>query len=481
MKTPASMTKLGIAACYTLLLTPLSGLYAAATARADRPNILYIVADDMGYGDCGAHGCRDVPTPNLDALAAGGIRFTDGYVTGTVCSPSRAALMTGRYHSRDGVFDWIPPGKPGLNPGVPTLADYLRKAGYRTALVGKWHLGEQDQSHPLNRGFDEFFGFLGGGRSYWPDPPKAAPAKVNHYTQIVRSREAVAETEYTTHAFGREAVRFIEQQRGKTQPFFLCLAFNAVHTPMEAPDDYLTRFPAIEEKKRRTYAGMLSAMDDNIGRVLKAVREIGAEEQTLICFISDNGGPIVRNAPNASMNTPLRGGKGETWEGGVRVPFFMKWSGHLKAGTTFTQPVIQMDLTATALALAGAEADRKWPMDGVNLMPFLNGDKQAPHATLCWEYGKQWAIRQGQWKLTFALPAKEAKTPILGLYDLSQDIGESRNLSSAQPDRVKQLQAAWTRWRKEVGSNQPTPAATITDEGRFGPRMGRGGDNSTVR
>jgi arylsulfatase A-like enzyme len=205
---------------------------------------------------------------------------------------------------------------------------------------------------------------------------------------------------------------------------------------------------------------MLSAMDDAIGRVLEAVRVAGLDEQTLICFISDNGGPITRNAPNSSRNTPLRGGKGETWEGGIRVPFVMKWTGHLKAGTAFARPVTQMDLTVTALTLAGQKATRQWPMDGVNLLPFLIGDlKTPPHPTLCWEYGPQWAVRQGDWKLTFALPSKDAKTPILGLYDLSQDIGESRDLSSVQPKRVKQLQAAWAKWRRTIGGGQPAPNA----------------------
>ncbi|NUQ62756.1 MAG: sulfatase-like hydrolase/transferase [Pirellulales bacterium] len=424
---------------------------AAAPQPAPRPNILFIVADDMGYADCGVHGCTDVPTPNLDALAAGGVRFTNGYVTGAVCSPTRAALMTGRHQLRDGVPDWIPPGKPGMNPAVPTIADYLKKAGYRSAVVGKWHLGEQDQCHPLNRGFDEFFGFLGGGRSYFPDPPKPSQGKADPYTQLVRGREPVVETEYMTHAFGREAVDFLTRQRGKDQPFFLYLAFNAVHTPMQAPDDYLHRFASIEDQKRRTYAGMLSAMDDAIGRVLKTVRDAGIERKTLIAFISDNGGPITRNAPNASRNTPLRGGKGETWEGGIRVPYFLKWTGHLKPGTTYDQPVVQMDLMATVLSLAGQQVDPKWPIDGVDLMPFLAGQMGPPHPTLYWEYGQQWAIRQGSWKLTFALPGKEAKTPVLGLFDLTQDIGESRDLSLAHPERVEQLKAVWSDWRKSVG------------------------------
>ncbi len=444
-----------------LFLVMNGGLYAADMQKPSRPNVLYIVADDMGYADCGVQGCKDIPTPNLDALAAGGIRFTDGYVTGAVCSPSRAALMTGRHQLRDGVPDWIPYGKPGLGAGVPTVASYLKKAGYRTALVGKWHLGEQEGCNPLNRGFDEFYGFLGGGRSYFPEKSKAGQAKVNHYTQLVRGREPVEQPEYTTHAFGKEGANFIERQKGQDQPFFLYLAFNAVHTPMEAPEDYLQKFASIKDKKRRTYAGMLSAMDDAIGRVLKALREAGLEENTFICFISDNGGPIVRNAPNASRNTPLRGGKGETWEGGVRVPFFLKWTGHLKAGSTFDEPVIQMDITATVLALAGAEMDGKWPINGVNLMPYLKGDKKNPHETLCWEYGKQWAIRQGPWKLTYAFPTKVAKAPVQGLFDLGRDIGESNDLSAAQPERVKEMKVTWEKWRKEVGGNLPAQAIDV--------------------
>ena len=428
------------------------GQLCAADAK---PNILFIVADDMGYADCGVQGCKDVPTPHLDALASGGIRFTDGYVTGTVCSPTRAALMTGRYHYRDGVSDWIPADKRGMNSDVPTMAGYLKTAGYRTALIGKWHLGEQPECHPFRRGFDEFYGFLGGGRSFFPDAPKPPGTKGHPYSQMVRGEEPVVVTEYLTHAFGREAAEFVARQKGKGQPFFLFLSFNAVHTPMHAPADYLARFSGIADEKRRAYAAMLSAMDDNVGRVLTAVREAGFEENTLICFISDNGGPITRNAPNASSNTPLRGGKGQTWEGGIRVPFFMKWSGRLKAGTTFTRPVIQMDLTATALALGGVRPDEKWPIDGVNLLPFLNGDQADPHAMLCWAYEKQWAIRKGQWKLAFAGPDKGEKTPVVALYDLSQDIGERQDVAAAHPDRVQEMQADWTAWRKSVIGEKP--------------------------
>jgi arylsulfatase A-like enzyme len=356
--------------------------------------------------------------------------------------------MTGRYHHRDGVHDWVPPGKPGLNPDVPLVASYLKKAGYRTALVGKWHLGEQPDCHPNRRGFDEFYGFLGGGRSYFPDKPKKPDAKENLYTQILRNEERVPLTEYASYAFGREATAFVERQKPE-HPFFLYLAFNAVHTPMEPPEDLLQKFAAIEDPKRRAYAGMLSAMDSSIGQVLDALRKIDAEKNTVVCFISDNGGPITRNAPNSSLNTPLRGGKGQTWEGGIRVPFFLKWPARLQPGI-YSKPVIQMDLTATALALAGIQPDTDWPMDGVNLLPFLEGSSADPHPHLCWSYDRQWAVRKGNWKLVFAGPEKGQPAPVEALYDLSADPTESQDLAAQNSGTVTDLRTIWQAWAKEV-------------------------------
>jgi arylsulfatase A-like enzyme len=248
---------------------------------------------------------------------------------------------------------------------------------------------------------------------------------------------------------------FIGRQKANKQPFFLFLSFNAVHTPLQAPPDVVARFPAIKNKTRQTYAAMVSAMDESIGRVLKALREAGLEENTLVCFISDNGGPITRNAPNGSTNTPLRGGKGEIWEGGIRVPFFMSWKGRLAPGTTYGQPVSQMDLTATALALAGVTPEAKWPVDGVDLLPFLDGKRGEPHSILCWEYERRAAIRQGQWKLVFSPEAKGRKQAISGLYDLASDIGENQDLAGRQPERVESLQSLWSDWRKGV---EPSPS-----------------------
>jgi arylsulfatase A-like enzyme len=439
-----------------LILMPLAALHAA-DAPEQKPNILYIVADDMGYADCGVHGSKDVPTPHIDSIAKQGIRFTDAYVTGPVCSPTRASLMTGRYHNRDGVHRVIAPGGPGLNPGVPTVADYLKSAGYRTGIVGKWHLGEAPDYHPLKRGFDEFYGTLGGARSYFPDASGIVAGGVGD-TRILRGNEPVELKEYATVAFGREAVEFIQRQKDGSQPFFLYLAFTAPHAPMHAMEEDLARFSGIEDKRRRTYAAMMAAMDDAIGRVLAAVREAGFENNTLICFLSDNGGAIKKLGDNASKNTPLRGAKGQTWEGGIRVPMFVKWAGHLKPGT-YSQPVINMDLTATILALAGVTPDAKWPIDGVNLMPFLEGKPGEPHPMLCWDYGGQWAIRQGRWKLVSADPGEGEKKPAIELYDLAQDIGEQNDLSAQHPELVKQLQSDWQAWRKEVVVKKPAASA----------------------
>jgi arylsulfatase A-like enzyme len=424
---------------------------AFSNTQAQRPpNIVVIVADDMGYADIGVHGARDIPTPNIDALARGGIRFTDAYVTGPYCSPTRAGLLTGRYPQRFGHEFNL-----GLNPGLglpldeKTLADRLKAAGYRTALFGKWHLGADSAFHPMSRGFDEFFGFLGGAHSYLDVMAETQP--------ILDGRKPAQSIGYLTDTLSSRAVDFIQRQR--SQPFFLYLAFNAVHTPMHATDKYLARFVNIGDDRRRTYAAMLSAMDDGIGRTMAALREQNLEENTLIFFFSDNGGPTMPGTTiNGSSNAPLRGSKRQTWEGGIRVPFIIRWKGRLAEGKIDSRPIIQLDVLPTALTAAGVPVTPEWKLDGVDLLPFLTTQTAGqPHDVLFWRLGSSMAIRKGDWKLVRtqdgALRADYEELRDLSsgqLYNLKADIAEKDDLSARYPDKKKELADAWQRWNQDL-------------------------------
>jgi arylsulfatase A-like enzyme len=411
-----------------------------------KPNILVIVGDDMGYGDVGIHGCKDIPTPHIDSLAKNGVRCTNGYVSGPYCSPTRAGLMTGRYQQRFG-HEFNPGPVPAAGFGLPlaetTLAQRLKDAGYTTGMVGKWHLGHERPFHPLNRGFQEFYGFLGGSHPYFitkGEPPS---------NPVLRGFEPVDEKEYFTDALAREATAFIDHHAKEN--WFLYLTFNAVHTPMQATDKYVSRFKSVADESRRTYCGMMSAMDDAIGAVLKKLDENRLTDNTLIFFVSDNGGPPA----NSSDNSPLRGHKAQTWEGGVRVPYLVQWKGTLPAGKTYDQPVIQLDLAPTALAAAEAEAKNP-NFDGVNLLPYLQNKVTAPpHETLYWRFGQQMAIRHGNYKLVKAVGNDQPE-----LYDLAADIGESKDLSSQKPELYKDLTDRYAAWNKTlVEPRWPQPNA----------------------
>jgi arylsulfatase A-like enzyme len=441
------MNKLLALAAIAFLAFPHAGAQAGAKGAAKRPpNILVIVADDLGYADVGFHGCKDIPTPHLNDLSKRGVRFTNGYVSGPYCSPTRAGLLTGRYQNRFGHEFNAGGGDTGLPVSQTTFANYFRNAGYVTGLVGKWHLGSAKQFHPQERGFDEFFGFLGGAHPYMGE----------NGVPLLRGRKNVTEKEYLTDAFAREAVDFID--RHKQRPFFLYLSFNAVHTPMHATDERLKKFANIEDRARRTYAAMLYAMDEAIGKVFAKVESAGLEDDTLIFFFSDNGGPTMLGTTiNASSNFPLRGSKRTTLEGGIRVPFVIAWKGKLPAGKTVETPVIQLDVLPTSLAAAGVKTDAKF--DGVNLLPYLSGEKSGrPHETLYWRFGQQMAIRSGDWVLvrydtaveTGAKSTKKGKAGVTGpqLYDLADDIGQTKDRAAAHPERVRELQAAWDRWNE---------------------------------
>lgn len=413
---------------------------AAEKTDAKRPNIIVIVSDDMGYSDLGFQGGRDVATPNLDGLAKGGVRFSNAYVTCPVCSPTRAGILSGRYQQRFGhEFNPQVPARVEPHFGLPLsetlLPALLEKAGYQRGMVGKWHLGYREGYLPPDRGFQSWFGFPGGSHSY-------VDANADGINPIMRNRQRVDEKAYLTDAFGREASEYVRGHAGS--PFFLYLTFNAVHTPLQATEKYLERVAKIENPKRKTYLAMLAAMDDAVGRVVEALREKGALDNTLIFFTNDNGGP-GEGSWNGSDNKPLRGYKTQVWEGGVRVPLVMHWPARLPAGKVYDKPVVSLDIAATTLAAAGAKASEKNPLDGVDLVPFVTGkDDGVPHEAIYWRYGEQSAIRSGNWKLV-KMPNAEPQ-----LYDLAADISESHDLAGAQPERVKALQETWGRWNAQL-------------------------------
>jgi arylsulfatase A-like enzyme len=415
------------------------------------------MTDDQGYRDVGFNGSPDIPTPHLDSIARNGVRFTDGYVAYSVCSPSRAAFLTGRYGQRFG-YERNPryqPGnvKSGLARTETTIADALKAAGYRTGLVGKWHLGAHPDLHPLKRGFDEFFGHLGGGHRYLPeeltieDHTQAANDEGRSYrTLIHRNHEPVRTTKYLTDEFSDAAVDFIG--RHHEAPFFLFLSYNAPHAPLQATEEYLARFPQIKDPRRRTYAAMVSAVDDGVGRVLAELASRGITDDTLVFFLSDNGGPTDANTAN---NAPLRGMKGSLWEGGVRVPFAAQWPGKIRAGSVFQHPVISMDIFATIAAAANASIPAERPLDGANLLPFLSGERNgAPHEMLflrMYDRGA-YAVRAGPYKLV--IPTKDAPPE---LYHLRRDISEKQNLADSHPEIVADLRQRLARW--EAGMIAP--------------------------
>lgn len=430
--------------------TTLVGLVAALLLGTDScpatgddaarpPNIVLIVADDLGYGELGVQGGTDIPTPNIDSIARHGVRCTQGYVSCPVCSPTRAGLLSGRYQQRFG--HEFNPGPPqaadeafGLPPDQVTLSERLKSLGYATGMFGKWHLGFRPELRPTHRGFDEFFGFLGGAHSYLPGGRRNDEAN-----PILRGDTAVREPAYLTEAFAREAVTFIEKHR--SEPFFVYLPFNAVHAPLQATEINRGRFESIREPRRRTFAAMLSAMDDAVGRVLASLRESDLEKQTLVFFISDNGGPTPITT---SRNDPLRGFKGQVFEGGIRVPFMVQWKGQLPEGKIYEQPVISLDLHATAVAAAGAEISPDWKLDGVNLLPYLRGEKsEPPHERLYWRYGEQHAIRQGDWKLLSIGGSSQ-------LFNLAEDVSEKTDRAGEHPDKVQELTDAWQEWNSQL-------------------------------
>lgn len=414
-----------------------------AFAQAGQPNILLIYADDLGYGETSIQGCKDIPTPNIDSIAKNGVRCTQGYVAATYCSPSRAGLLTGKYPTRFGhEFNAIT-RMHGLSLSEKTLADRLRSEGYATAIIGKWHLGNLPKYRPNQRGFDEFYGTLGNTPFY--HPTNFIDTKTSDLIARIEDPEF-----YTTDKYAERALDWLERNHSK--PWFLYLPFNAQHAPLQAPQKYLDRFPHIADEKRKMFAAMMVGMDDAIGRVLEKIRSIQQEENTLIFFIADNGGPTQSTT---SRNDPLRGFKMTTFEGGPRVPFFVQWKGHLPAGKTYELPVMNLDVVPTCMAALGKPVESNESIDGVDIIPFLRGDDpRRPHTTMYWRFGEQWAVRHGDWKLVVSKGG--SGTP--ELYNLAEDVGERNNLASKETDRVLELQKLFDTWNGQ----QAEP--TVKDE-----------------
>jgi arylsulfatase A-like enzyme/beta-glucanase (GH16 family) len=415
------------------------------------PNVIVILTDDQGYADVGFNGCTDIPTPNIDRIANNGVKFTNGYVTYAVCGPSRAGLITGRYQDRFGGSrnPLFAPRDPeqGLPLSEETMATVLVRAGYRSTILGKWHLGAHRSQWPLNRGFDEFFGFLIGGHQYFPelwtldDLSKVNGQWDGYKTKLMRNNGRVEESEYLTDALSREAVSFI-QRHADQEPFFLYLSYNAPHTPLQAPDKYLQRFIHIEDEDRRTYAAMVSAVDDGVGKVLDKIEKLGIDQNTMVFFLSDNGGP---EQDNASDNGPLREGKSSLYEGGVHVPFAMQWPGKIPAGMTYEKPVLSLDIMATAVAVANAEVSN--PLDGVNLLPYINGEIDGtPHDYLFWrKFDQQWSVVRGA---EYKLLERSGKSS--EIYNLQNDLGETTTLDLSDDNQYLTLKSAYENWEKQM-------------------------------
>ena len=407
----------------------LTGFFPGPLTAA--PNVIVFYADDLGWGELGCQGSTDIPTPHIDSLAKGGARCTQGYVAAAYCSPSRAGLLTGRYPTRFGHEFNAVARHSGLPLTETTLPARLKDLGYATACIGKWHLGEAPEYRPTARGFDLFYGTLANTPFFHPTKfidSSASP-------EIVPVKDADF---YTTDAYAERAAQWLRGRQG--DPWFLYVPFNAQHAPLEAPKKYLDRFAHIPDEKRRTFAAMLSAMDDAVGKVLATVRELGQEENTLIFFIADNGGPTQGTT---SSNGPLRGFKATTFEGGTRVPFIVQWKGTIPASDTYDLPVVNLDVLPTILAAAGRPAEAAADLDGVDLLPFLTGKAQGrPHETLFWRFGRQWAVRSGDWKLVVAKGGSGQPE----LYDLAADSGEQTDLAAREPERVADLQRLYDAW-----------------------------------
>jgi len=427
-----------------------------AIAPPRRPNVVMILADDLGWGDLGLHGAPDIATPHIDSLARSGVRFTQSYSNAPECSPTRCALLTGRYQQRVGGLEcaigvgdtgrydeaaWLQSrGELGLPPNNATLAPLLAKAGYDTALFGKWHLGYREQFLPTRQGFQEFLGILGGAADYYtheePNEGRGQKPLFHNETRVDRKGNL-------TDLFTEGAVGWIGRRRPE-KPFFLYLPFTTPHDPLQNPAEFdaATGTAPQRPKDRKTYAAMVEHLDRSVGAVLAQLQKIGAAENTLVVFHSDNGGTAV------GRNSPWRGGKSSVFEGGIRSPLFFRWPDRLKPNSACGQPAMTMDITATLLAAAGASASSA-RLDGIDLLPFAAGSRPVSERTMCWRYkraaNRRKAVRHGRWKYAFDSGAEF-------LFDLDSDPAEKNNLLAENPTMVADLKSKLTSWEAETAA-----------------------------
>ncbi len=428
-----------------------------------RPNFIVLYTDDQGIGDLGCYGAEDVKTPHLDRLAARGVRFTNWYSNSPVCSPSRAALLTGLYPHRTGIRNFLPGHSardvPGLRATEVTLPGLLQKAGYQTAAVGKWHLGSAPPSRPLKQGFDQFFGFYSG----WIDNyshryyQMTAGNSQEIYHDLWRNEnEAWEEPVYHTELFTREAKVFLERQTG-AQPFFLYLAYGAPHYPMIAPKKYVDRFPAVMDHDRRLHAGMLAAVDDSVGELMAVLKRRGLDRDTVIFFQSDNGATNESRADSrgrpyrGGSNAPFRGYKGGLFEGGIRMPALLSWPSSVPAGRVVDPPAATMNILPTFLEWAGIPVPE---CDGRSVSAMVKAGGPPPNDALYWEYQKQFAVRQGDWKLmeNGTTGLGDAALAPLWLSNLKSDPAETANWAEREPAVVARLQKLLGEWKRRTGA-----------------------------
>lgn len=474
------LAQLCVSSSIAICETPISG--------GDRPNIVFILADDLGYTDIACYGSRYYETPQIDRMAAEGIRFTDGYTAGPNCQPSRAALISGQYGPRTGVYtvgsiERFPWRTRTLRPvdnveklplNTVTLAQSLKKGGYATGLFGKWHLGDDAEHHPSARGFDEAITSMGRHFNFQTNPPVSYPPGT-----------------YLADFLTDKATDFI--RRHAQEPFFLCLHHFAVHSPHEAKPDLIRKFepkPPVGGHHSPVYAAMIASVDESVGRVLATLKELGLEEKTLVIFTSDNGGVggyerLGIAGGSITDNAPLRGGKGMLYEGGIRVPYIFRWAGTIPAGRVCSVPIHGVDLYPTLLELASSPPPADHPLDGVSYANLLRSGGQAafPERPLFWHFPGYLGAGKGTWRTTPAGAVRLGDWKLLEffedshleLYNLREDIGEEKNLASQNPEKVKELHAILKKWREEIKAPMPTPRQPEPAGGERAPgrRAGR--------